>query len=193
MVEIKKGEKLRGKGIIDFVRLSNGWYVIKTEDGKSANDFKVRAVFSLNPLHFLTPKHAHFAIDLYGKICANRQQAREVFNAIIELWNNIPIEKLLSKYSAKTQNLPGYSLEYILYCLKWILEQEDINFNGRPERKQKQLDEICKNQNVAVPKGRIGSQLAISLLCDVAGGTHPVEAMIKSNLDVMPRKRMFRP
>ena len=73
--------------------------------------------------------------------------------------------------------------------LKRILEQEDINFVGRPKNKQKQLDEILKIQKVTTPKGRKGSELAISLFCDIANGTHPVEAFIKANLDVLPRKR----
>jgi len=81
------------------------------------------------------------------------------------------------------------TLEYILYALKWILEQEDVNFTGRPERKQKELDEICKKCQITVPEGREGSQLAISLLCDIISGVHPVEAFLKANLDVRPVKR----
>lgn len=85
--------------------------------------------------------------------------------------------------------LPGYDIEYILYALKWILDQEDVNFTGRPEKKQQQLDEICKKQEVFTPSGRKGSQLAISLFCDLASGSHPVEAFHRANLDVLPRMR----
>jgi len=74
-------------------------------------------------------------------------------------------------------------------ALNWISEQEDINFKGSPIKKQKELDKICKKQNVPVPKGREGSQLTIALLCDVANGTYPVEALLKGNLDIKPKNR----
>jgi len=114
---------------------------------------------------------------------------REVFRAIIDVWHGKPVEKVLREYHDKVRGLPGYDLEYILYALKWILEQEDVNFTGRPERKQKELDEICKKCQITVPEGREGSQLAISLLCDIISGVHPVEAFLKANLDVRPVKR----
>jgi len=189
MIKLEIGEKFRGKKIKDIKKLSNGWYILKTENSKSAEDFKVRTIFSLRPLRSITPKHAHFAIDFYGKLCANREKAMRVFDAIIEVWNGEQVEKIYQKYSDDVKDLPGYDLEYILYALKWILEQEDINFRGRPQKKQKQLDEILKQHNIIVPKGREGSELAISLFCDIASGTHPVEALIRANLDVIPRKR----
>ena len=113
----------------------------------------------------------------------------KVFNAIIEVWHNKPVEEVLEKYKEEIKDLPGYDLEYILYALKWILEQEDINFRGRPEKRQKQLDEILSKVGVTTPKGRKGSELAISLFCDIANGAHPVEAFIKANLDVIPVRR----
>ena len=189
MIKLEIGEKFRGKKIKDIKKLSNGWYILKTENSKSAEDFKVRTIFSLRPLRSITPKHAHFAIDFYGKLCANREKAMRVFDAIIEVWNGEQVEKIYQKYSDDVKDLPGYDIEYILYALKWILEQEDINFRGRPQKKQKQLDEILKQHNIIVPKGREGSELAISLFCDIASGTHPVEALIRANLDVIPRKR----
>jgi len=188
MNELKVGEKLAGKRIREIIKLSNGWLVVKTDNTKSARDFKVRTVWQLKPRkRYFTPKHAHFAIDFYGKLCADKEKAMKVFNAIIELWNNEPIEKILEKYKEDVKDLPGYDLEYILYALKWILEQEDINFKGRPEERQKQLDEILEKVKVKVPKGREGSELAISLFCDIASGTHPVEAFIKANLDVVAK------
>jgi len=187
--ELKVGERFRGKEIKEIVKLSNGWYIVKTENSKSLKDFKVKTILSLKPLHSLTPKHAHFAIDFYGKLCSNKEKAMKVFNAIIEVWNNRPPEEVLQKYKEQVKGLPGYDLEYILYALKWILEQEDINFVGRPENKQKQISEILQKQGVVTPQGRKGSELAISLFCDIANGTHPVEAFVKANLDVLPRKR----
>jgi hypothetical protein len=189
MIQLEVGKKFRGKEIKDIVKLSNGWYLIKTENSKSVQDFKVKTIFSLKPLRSLTPKHAHFAIDFYGKLCANKEKAMKVFNAIIDVWSGKSVEEVLKKYDSEVKNLPGYSLEYILYALKWILEQEDINFTGRPQKRQQQLEEILRRQGIITPEGRKGSELAISLFCDIASGTHPVEAFIKANLDVIPIKR----
>jgi len=183
------GDRWRGKVIFDRVNLSNGWVLLKTENHKSTRDFKVRTVKSLSPRRSYTPRHAHFAIDFYGKLCSDRRKALNVLRAIIEVWRNNNVEQSLIKYSGLTQGLPGYALEYILYALNWILEQEDINFAGRPSAKQQELDAICAKQDVVAPAARRGSQLAISVFCDIANGTHPVEALLKANLDVQPRRR----
>lgn len=183
------GNKWRGKVIFDRVDLSNGWVILKTEDHKSTHDFKVRTVKSFIPRRSYTPKHAHFAIDFYGKLCSDKAKALNILKAIIEVWHNAEVKQALHRYGELTQELPGYSLEYILYALNWILEQEDINFTGRPSKKQQELDTICAKQNVITPLARKGSQLAISLFCDIASGTHPVEALLKANLDVQPRRR----
>ena len=188
MCELRIGDKLGGKKIREIIYLSNGWLLVKTDDSKSLQDFRVRTVWQLRPRkRFFTPKHAHFAIDFYGKLCANKEKAMKVFNAIVEVWHDELIEKVLEKYKNEVKDLPGYDLEYILYALKWILEQEDINFKGRPESKQKQLDEILGKVGVKTPQGRKGSELAIALFCDIASGTHPVEAFIKVNLDIVPK------
>ncbi len=179
------------KKILDIIRLGNGWLLLKTENSKSSRDFKVRAVYQTEPrIRSYTPKHAHFAIDFYGKMCANRERALELLQAIIWLWTGkMPVEKIIQQYSEGLSGLPGYDLEYILHALKWILEQEDINFKGRPPKKQAALDEILGRFNVTTPEGRLGSQLAISLFCDIALGNHPVEALIRANLDILPAKR----
>jgi len=174
------------KRILDMRHLSNGWILIKTENSKSKKDFKVKVIFSLKPQCSLTPKHAHFLIDFYGKMCADRNKAYDVLLAIVDMWHRIGINEILRKF--KDINLPGYPLEYILYALKWILEQEDINFTGRPQRKQDEIDKILKTLRIETPMGRLGSQLAIALLCDVFLGTHPVEALLKANLDIRPRR-----
>lgn len=189
MKEINIGEKWRGKKIREFVKLSNDWYVIKTDNTKTKADFKVRTVFSIKPRHSMTPKHAHFAIDLYGKICADREKGLRVLKAVDELWHGNLVTEVLKKYRQEIDDLPGYTLEYFLYALRWILDQEDINFAGRPDKKQRELDDICEQQGVLVPSGRKGSQLAVSLLCDIANGAHPVEALLRANLDVLPRRR----
>jgi len=78
----------------------------------------------------LTPKHAHFVIDFFGKICANREKVMKVLEAIIAVWHGRPIQDVLNEYRGFAFQLPGYSLGYILYALNWILEQENINFTG---------------------------------------------------------------
>lgn len=190
-MEPKVGEEWgRGKHrkkIREVLKLSNGWYLIKTDNSKSTNDFKVKVIFSLQPSHSMTPKHAHFVIDLYGKVCADKNKAINVLKAISEVWEKKDIKQILLQYASLTSGLPGYPLEYILYALNWILEQEDLNFTGRPDKKQKELEETCKKQNISLFSGRNGSLLAIALLCDIINGTHPVEALLKGNLDIRPR------
>jgi len=64
------------------------------------------------------------------------------------------------------------------------LEQEDINFIGRPPNKQKELDRKIKRIGLKTPRGRKGSQLAIALFCDIASGVHPVEAFYSAGLRI---------
>lgn len=190
MKEIKIGEYLRKKRILDLIKLSNGWLIVKTENSKSAKDFKVRTIFQTIPrVRSLTPKHAHFVIDFFGKLCADRAKAMKVLDAIIEMWQRRSVQDILNQYQSPTSGLPGYNLEYILHALHWILEQEDVNFTGRPENKQQEIDVILQQCKITPPSERSGSQLAMSLFCNVARGLHPVEAFIKANLDVLPVKR----
>lgn len=177
------------KRIREVLRLSNGWYLIKTDDSKSANDFKVKTIFSLEPVRSLTPKHAHFAIDFYGKVCADSARARRVLEAVGAMWGGSDVRSVLERYDTATSGLPGYPLEYILYALRWILEQEELNFSGRPEKRQRELELICRRVNFEPPADRPGGLLAVALLCDIMGGTHPVEALLKANLDIQPRRR----
>ena len=190
MKNIEVGLYLRKKKILDVVKLSNGWYIVKTENSKSVKDFKVKTIFQVTPrIRSLTPKHAHFVIDFYGKLCANKEKTSKLFEALIEVWNKKSIEEILSKYENVVNELPGYKLEYILHALNWILEQEDVNYTGRPEKRQLEINNILRQCNVISPSNRAGSQLAISLFCNVFLGLHPVEAFIKANLDVLPVKR----
>jgi len=187
---IATGAKIRGKIIKDVARLSNGWYIVKTENHKSVKDFRVKVIFQTTPrIRSLTPKHAHFLIDFYGKLCANKERAMKVLNAIVEIWNKSPVQDILNKYNSFASGLPGYDLEYILYALNWILEQEDVNFTSRPNKRQQEIDAILRKCNITPPSGRSGSQLAVSLFYNVALGLHPVEALMRANLDVLPVKR----
>jgi hypothetical protein len=186
----KTGTRFQGKAILDAIRLSNGWIIVKTENTKSGRDFRVKTVYQLSPtIRSYTPKHAHFAIDFYGKLCANEKAAEKVFQAIIDVWKREPVINVLGRYESQMVGLPGYPLEYILHALNWILEQEDINFVGRPNQKQEELDKVLRRLGIAVPPDRLGSELAISLFCSILLGEHPVNAFIRANLDVLPVKR----
>jgi hypothetical protein len=192
-VGIKVGEYL-GKGknkkkILEIIPLSNGSILAKTENTKSPNDFKVRTIIDIDSRKFYTPKHAHFLIDFYGKLCQDRKAAEKLFNAIIEVWQGEEVKKVITKNENQVKHLVGYKLDYILYALKWILEQEDINFKGRPEKLQQKLNEKFMSIKIKAPKNREGSQLAISLFCDVLNGIHPVEALLNANLDIIPKFR----
>jgi hypothetical protein len=191
MIEV--GEFLgRGKNkkkILEVIPLSNSWVLVKTENKKSLRDFKVRTITDVESRRLYTPKHAHFAIDFYGKLCHNREKAEKVFRAITEVWQGKNVKEVLQKYEKEAKALPGYNLDYILYALKWILEQEDINFQGRPEKLQQKLDEKCQSVKVNVPSNRKGSQLAISLFYDIFNNIHPVEALLSADLDIIPRFR----
>ncbi|MCX7732358.1 MAG: hypothetical protein N2248_04255 [candidate division WOR-3 bacterium] len=175
------------KRIREVITLSNGWYLIKTDNSKSKRDFKVKVIFQVHPSRSMTPKHAHFAIDLYGKICASHDRAKKLLEAIIKVWSGNDVRQVVAEYQHECSGLPGYPLEYILHALNWILEQEDLNFNGRPGRKQEELNNICNKQGITLLPSRKGSHLAIALLCDIMNGTHPVEALLKANIDVAPR------
>lgn len=189
----KVGEYIgRGKNrkkILDIIPLSNGWMLLKTEDTKTARDFKVRTVTDPYQRRFYTPKHAHFAIDFYGKLCQDREKAMKVFDAIIRVWHGKDVKTLIQEFAPQTQGLAGYPLDYVLYALRWILEQEDLNFKGRPIEVQKRLDEKCSQSGVKVPENREGSQLAISLFCDISRGVHPVEALLAAGLDIRPIRK----
>jgi len=181
--------KIKKRKIREVIPLPGNWYLLKTDNTKSANDFLVKTVYQIEPLRYFTPKHAHFAIDFYGKMCADRGKAMRLFGAIVDVWRGQDVREVISLYNAQTSGLPGYSIEYILYALKWILQQEDINFRGRSDAKQRELDGLLSELGISTPKGREGSQLAMSLLCNIARGTHPVEALIQANVDIIAIKK----
>ncbi len=190
MARIEIGGKIWGKKILEVVPLSDGTYVVKTEDSKSEMDFRVKHVVQTRPrIRSVTPKHAHFAVDFYGKLCANHAKAVKVLESIVDVWNGASVREVLERNRAQVSDLPGYSLEYILYALNWILDQEDVNFRDRPNKKQEEIDEILRGAGIPINRDRLGSQLAMSLFCNIALGVHPVEALLQANLDIIPAKR----
>ncbi len=148
-----------------YKKLSDGT-VIYTEKGrKSAKDFIVRA--RLPNGKRITPKHAHFAIDLYGKLCANEAKALKVFELITRVYRGENAENVINSLSqeelSRLNELPGYTVEYILYCLQLIFEQEDVNY----------------------PKPRYeGRDRAYRMLKNIAEGKHPVEALLEAGLRI---------
>lgn len=181
--KVSVGQLIRRKRVLDVINLSNGWQLIKTENAKSPRDFKVKVI---NPQHpqGLTIKHAHFALDFYGKFCQDKGKAFKVLRAISRAWHGKNINKLIKTYGPKVRGLVGYDFEYLLYAFNWVLEQEDINFKGRSPAKQKELDGKLGKLGIKTPRGRKGSQLAIALLCDIASGVHPVEAFYGAGLRI---------
>ncbi|MEM4134709.1 MAG: hypothetical protein QXV73_05875, partial [Candidatus Micrarchaeia archaeon] len=128
-------------------------------------------------------------IDFYGKFCYNQKKAKKVFEAIIKVWGGKEVKDVLKEYSNDLKCLPGYDLEYILYALKWILEQEDINFQGRSEKLQEKIDSKLSSVLNETSKNREGSKLPISLFWDILNGIHPVEALLSANIDIVPKFR----
>lgn len=131
--------------------------LLKTENHKSPNDFLVRTVFSVHPSRSTTPKHAHFAIDFYGNLCADRSKALAVLEAIRRVWSGQDPKEVLEAFEEKSSGLPGYPLEYILYALRWIMDQEDVNVRARPQKAQQRLDQMFTAYGWIVPKGREAS------------------------------------
>ncbi|MEO0072156.1 MAG: hypothetical protein ABIK10_01770 [candidate division WOR-3 bacterium] len=52
-----------------------------------------------------------------------------------------------------------------------------------------QLDKSYLPQGISLPENRKGSQLAISMFCDIVNGVHPVEALLSANIDIVPKYR----
>ena len=145
--------------------LSDGTKIFTIRGTKSKADFIVKATLPSGTT--ITPKHAHFAIDLYGKICQNAQLGRMAFEEIQGVYEGRSAHKVLQDIGEerrkKLQKSVGYSIEYILHCLELIFKQEDINY---PPPKFK------------------GRKLPFEMYQDIVNGMHPVEAMKKAQLRI---------
>lgn len=162
----------RGKEILEERKLPDGTRVFTIRGKKSARNFIVKAevpvVKAEVPIgKIITPKHAHFVIDLYGKLCSSKDVGRITFRAIEKVFEGSPAEEVLNKMDegekAKINGSPGYSIEYILNCLELIFVQEDVNYP---------------------PPSYKGRRLAFDMLKDVMEEIHPVEAMLKAGLRI---------
>lgn len=177
MVEV--GDTSNGDEILAVKELSDDQTLIRTEGSLSAEDFRVKLINEYHP-RGVTVKHAHFVIDFFGKLQYDAEIGGRVLQSLVGIWHRSEVDGVLAEWSAQQeQELPGYNLDYVFYAMAWILEQEDINYDpdGRDGSKQAEIDDILRQQGVTTPEGRKGSELAISLFCDIANGTHPVEAL----------------
>ena len=183
--------KLRGipdEKILEARRLSDGKWVFKISNRKGPGDFKV-SVFYPETQTRLTPSYAHFAIDLYGKLCRNEDAALFILERIEEIYHGAcgAIDALgkLDKNTSRTHisNLPGYSLEYTFHVLEFIFAQEDVTWERDFVRLRKPLPQLRK---MLVRKGFLtndeaqnkGGAIAMHLLRRVVRDKiHPVAAM----------------
>lgn len=181
------GDTSNGDEILEVKELSDNQTLIRTEGTLSDEDFRVKLINEHHP-RGVTVKHAHFAIDFFGKLQYDREIGGRVLQSLVDIWHGNAVEEKIDEWrnSPSQEGLPGYNLDYIFYAMAWILEQEDINYepDGRDASKQREIDEILRQQDVITPEGRKGSELAISLFCDIANGTHPVEAFYRVNLRI---------
>lgn len=185
MVEV--GDTSNGDEILEVKELSDNQTLIRTEGTLSEEDFRVKLINEYHP-RGVTVKHAHFAIDFFGKLQYDQEIGGRVLQSLVDIWHGNEVDDVLEEWRTSTQQgeLPGYNLDYIFYAMAWILEQEDINYEPgeRDDSKQREIDEILQEQGVTTPEGREGSELALSLFCDIANGTHPVEAFYRVNLRI---------
>jgi len=157
--------------ILSLIELSDGRLILKVRNKKGAGDFAVKIFnpFATKRGLVFIPKHAHFAIDFYGKLCANKELARGLFREVQKVYRGEKSAKEVLEELRKSerfqayQSLPGYDPEYILYCLELIFEQEDVNY----------------------PPPKRGRALAWQLLENIViNEVHPVEAMLRSGLRI---------
>jgi len=174
--------------ILEARRLSDGKWVFKISNRKGPGDFRV-SVFYPETRTRLTPSYAHFAIDLYGKLCRNEDQTLLILKGIEEIYRGSAkaadvLSRLISSGSlGQLSHLPGYSIEYTLHVLEFIFAQEDITWERDFIREGKPLPQLRKT---LVRKGFLtdheaatnGGAIAMHLLRRVVRDRiHPVEAM----------------
>ena len=183
--------KLRGipeEKILEARRLSDGKWIFKIANKKGPGDFRV-SVFYPETQTRLTPSYAHFAIDLYGKLCRNEDKTLLILQGIEEIYHSSSkAMETLSKLNesgslARFSNLPGYSVEYTLHVLEFIFAQENVNWERDYIQAKEPLPGLRKT---LVRRGFMteieaktkGSAIAMHLLRRVVRDkVHPVAAM----------------
>ena len=120
--------------ILEARQLSDRTWILKIANKKGPGDFRV-SVLDPRTKTQLTPSYAHFAIDLYGKLCRNEEAASMLLQSIEEIYQGSKAVDSLAKLSKNGSimqlgKLPSYSysLEYTLHTLEFIFAQEDKNW-----------------------------------------------------------------
>lgn len=185
------GEEWRGNEVLAVRDISlDGWLLYKIPGSISDDDFIVKVINPDHPIG-ISVQHAHFAIDLYGKLMRDAIAAVAVFEGILDVWRAEAPDTVIRQIEDMARDLPGYDIEYFLYAYDWILDQEDINYaagDPRSDEKQELIDETLEKAGVKKAECREGSQLAIFLLSDIVNGEHPVEALRTADLEIKPRR-----
>jgi hypothetical protein len=178
--------------ILETHKLSDGRVILKVKNRKGEGDFRV-AVFDPRAGRRFTPKHAHFAIDIFGKLCRDEKLTCRLLEAIGEIYRGSDAGSVLRGLNSNTrlelEKLPGYKIDYILQCLEFIFEQEDVNFDrylksqgGRlPDLRQSFLDRKLASYE-EVTKGRFLAWWLFRRI--VKDKIHPVEAMQEARLRI---------
>ena len=89
--------------------------------------------------------------------------------------------------ASEWEQLPGYSVEYVLSALEFIFEQEDVNWNrdmaGKPLPDLRKA--LIRSGSLTEDEAKRGSALAIYLLRRVVrDGVHPVAALLEVGLRI---------
>ena len=118
--------------ILEARRLSDGTWIFKIANKKGPGDFRVSVLDPVTHTR-LTPTYAHFAIDLYGKLCQNESLTASLLELVEEVYRGHPASEILKKLSTtelstNLAKLHGYSVEYTLHTLEFIFAQEDVNW-----------------------------------------------------------------
>jgi hypothetical protein len=160
--------------------VSENTYLFKTKGDKGDEDYQVRIRNEKHRAYSI--EYTRFAIDIAMKYQNDREKANEVFDAIVRAWDGEEIDDVLDEYDI--ESLPGYDLDFILYALDWIMENEDKIFHerGRSDNKQEQIDEKLAEHDIEKPSDREGSQLAMGLFAGIIAGNHPVDELYDADL-----------
>lgn len=136
-------------------KLSEDTYLFKTKGNKGDDDYQVRIRNEKHRAYSI--EYTRFAIDLAMKYHNDRKKANQVFDSVVRAWSGEDVDDLLEEYAEDADDLPGYDLEFILYALDWIMENEDAIFEGRSDNKQEEIDEKLAAHDIKKPSNREGS------------------------------------
>jgi hypothetical protein len=192
-----KSSELRGIPDTEILHkrvLSDGTKIYKVAGRKGKGDFRVIVVHPKSGR--LTPSHAHFAIDLFGKLCADPDKTVELFTAIEAVFRGSSADAVLERLKREGRlndlsSLPAYSVEHVIYALEAIFEQENVNWDrgmaGRPLPKVR--TQWIRQGFITDEEAKKGSAIAIVLLRRVVKDRiHPASALPEVGLRIVPSR-----